>query len=200
MSTTRKLACLFAICLGLASVGAQAQSYDPYDGGDDRDDRYDERDSRYDERYDDRYARGGGRHLIRCESRERRTQRCNVDTRGGVRLLRQLSDRRCVRGSTWGANERGIWVTDGCRGEFEIGYDYRYGRLFRCESVDSRTKNCNADTRYGIRLVRQLSRNACIEGRSWGVTRNGVWVSRGCRAEFSNGDSYSRDRDYRDRD
>ena len=163
-----------------------------------RDDRYSERDGRSDDHYDDSYARGGGRHLVRCESHDRHTNYCKVDSRGGVRLTRQLSDRRCVRGSTWGVNERGIWVTDGCRAEFEVGYDYRYGRLFRCESEDSKTRYCNADTRYGVRLVRQLSKNACIEGRSWGVTRNGVWVSQGCRGEFSNGDSHSRDHDYRD--
>ena len=35
----------------------------------------------------------------------------------------------------------------------------------------------------GVQLVRQLSRAACIQGRSWGYGRNGIWVSDGCRAE-----------------
>jgi hypothetical protein len=192
MNINRQLTSLFAALLafaGLASA-AQAQGYDPYYPRDDQ--RYDDRyDSRYDNRYDDRY---GGR--VRCESRERRTIYCNVDTRGGVRLVHQLSDHRCVRGSNWGANERGIWVTDGCRAEFELGTDSRhgYGGTFRCESTDNRTRYCNVDTRYGVSLVRQLSRSACIEGRSWGATREGVWVSRGCRAEFSTDDRYTSDR------
>ncbi|MEO8160603.1 MAG: DUF3011 domain-containing protein, partial [Arenimonas sp.] len=59
---------------------------------------------------------------------------------------------------------------------------------------DNRTRYCNADTRYGIRIVKQLSRSACVEGRSWGITRSGVWVSHGCRAEFS--DRYRSQRDY----
>ena len=47
-------------------------------------------------------------------------------------------------------------------------------------------------------MRRQISRDSCIEGRSWGVTRDRVWVSRGCRAEFSVGDRYQGDRvDYR---
>lgn len=191
MTLTRQLGCLFALLVGVAApAAAQQQSYDPSYEADRRyDDRYDERDQ-------GRYE--GGRRLVRCESRDGRTQYCAVDTRGGVRLMRQLSDRRCVRGQNWGVSERGLWVSKGCRGEFEIGYDYRYGRRFRCESTDNRTKYCSTDTRYGVRLVRQLSRNACVEGRSWGVTRNSVWVSRGCRAEFVNNDSYYRDQDYRD--
>jgi putative membrane protein len=109
-----------------------------------------------------------------------------------VRLVRQLSDRDCVRGRNWGTNERGLWVTDGCRAEFEVGAGYGngngYARSFRCESNDNRTRYCNVDTRYGVELVRQISRSSCIEGRSWGVSREGVWVSRGCRAEFAVGD------------
>ena len=192
MSINRKIACLFALLVavvGLAPMAA-AQYYDPYydSRGDDRyyDGRYD---NRYDDRYDDRY---GAR--VRCESQDRRTRYCNVDTRGGVRLVHKLSDRACVRGQDWGTNSRGIWVTDGCRAVFELNSRGGNGYArFRCESNDNRTRYCNADTRYGIELVRQISRDSCIEGRSWGVTREGVWVSRGCRAEFAVGDRYYRD-------
>jgi len=188
MTINRKIAFLFALIVAAVGVVpmALAQYYDPYYGS--RDDRYDDQYGRYDQR-------------IRCESHDRRTNYCNVDTRGGVRLVRQLSDRACIRGRDWGANDRGIWVTDGCRAEFALGSGRGYGsgngyaRSFRCESSDSRTRYCNVDTRYGVDLVRQLSRSACIEGRSWGVTRDGVWVSRGCRAEFAVGGS---DYDYRD--
>jgi hypothetical protein len=180
MSINRKLAALFALLVLVVSLApmAVAQYYDPYYG---RGDDY--RSGDY-----ERYGR------VRCESYNDRTSYCNVDTRGGVRLVRQLSDAGCIRGRDWGANERGIWVTDGCRAEFELGTSgYGYGRSFRCESNDGRTRYCNADTRSGIDLVRQLSRNSCVEGRTWGVTREGVWVSRGCRAEFSIGDRYYRD-------
>jgi hypothetical protein len=33
-------------------------------------------------------------------------------------------------------------------------------------------------------LVRQRSGSPCIEGRTWGRDRSGVWVDRGCRADF----------------
>ena len=52
----------------------------------------------------------------------------------------------------------------------------------RCESIRNRSKECRLDGR--ARLVRQLSGAACVEGRSWGQSRDGVWVNDGCRAEF----------------
>lgn len=57
----------------------------------------------------------------------------------------------------------------------------------RCDSNDSRYRECPADTRGGVRLERQYSKSACIEGRSWGYDRRGVWVNNGCRAEFALG-------------
>lgn len=54
----------------------------------------------------------------------------------------------------------------------------------RCESVDNGTTRCPADTRDGVRLSRQLSRDDCEQGRSWGYDRHGIWVNDGCRAEF----------------
>ncbi|MCF7220223.1 DUF3011 domain-containing protein [Marilutibacter chinensis] len=132
---------------------------------------------------------GGG--PFRCESRDDRTQRCPADTRGGVRLLRQLSNTPCVKGQTWGVDRGGVWVTRGCRAEFIAGYGGtspgQGAGLVRCESEDKRTRHCPANTRGGVRLVRQLSSTACIEGRNWGYDRNSVWVSQGCRAEFVTG-------------
>jgi hypothetical protein len=33
-------------------------------------------------------------------------------------------------------------------------------------------------------LERQLSDARCIRGDNWGVDRGGIWVDRGCAAEF----------------
>ncbi len=63
-----------------------------------------------------------------------------------------------------------------------------------CESRDGRRHRCAADTLGQITLGRQLTRrNNCIEGRTWGYDRRGIWVDRGCRAEFliaDNGGTY----------
>ncbi len=58
-----------------------------------------------------------------------------------------------------------------------------------CESYEDRRNECSIDTRRGVRIVRTLSKSACVEGYSWGYSRYGVWVKDGCRAVFSNGDS-----------
>src|SRR5690606_3254889 len=66
------------------------------------------------------------------------------------------------------------------------GNDYGYGyggQIVRCESNDDRTRQC-ATNGGRVVLERQHSRSACIEGRSWGYARNGIWVSNGCRADF----------------
>lgn len=148
---------------------------------------------RHDNRPDDRY--GGG--VFRCESNDGRVRQCAIDTRGGVELVRQLSRARCVRGESWGWNERGVWVSRGCRAEFRVRSGWHGGRpdgnaqVVRCESNDGRPRLCPVTTRGGVRLVRQLSRTPCIEGRTWGRDRAGIWVSNGCRAEFEVG--YRRD-------
>ena len=143
------------------------------------------------------YGNGYGS-TVRCESNDGRTRRCSIDGRGRVQLSRQLSRTACIEGRTWGSDRGGVWVSQGCRGEFTMsrgygggygggwnnsGYGYG-GQTFRCESNDGRTRECAANTRAGVQLVRQLSRSACVQGRTWGYGRNGIWVSDGCRAEF----------------
>ena len=166
--------------------------------------------------------------MVRCESNDGRTRQCALDTRGGVQLVRQLSNAACVEGQTWGISRGGVWVSQGCRGEFRAlsdGYDggqgnpygyggggygnsgggygngygntygntygngngnaYGQGQVIRCESNDGRTQRCalHANPR-SVQLVRQLSRTACVQGRTWGHDRGGIWVSQGCRGEF----------------
>jgi len=60
-----------------------------------------------------------------------------------------------------------------------------YDARVTCAS-DNRLRNyCSADTRGGVLLSRQLSRSACRQGTSWGYDRRGIWVDRGCSAEFT---------------
>ena len=135
---------------------------------------------------------GWGGDVVRCSSNDGRLNRCALDSRGRVRLVRQISDAPCIEGRSWGQDRGGVWVARGCRGEFASGRGHvggwsnsRYGgQVFRCESNDGRTRECAVNTRAGVQLVRQLSDAACIEGRTWGYGRNGIWVSQGCRAEF----------------
>lgn len=136
----------------------------------------------------------GSDQVVRCESSDGRERHCALDTRGGVRLARQLSRSACIEGQSWGVDRGGVWVAQGCRADFVVDRGGRYpghrgndgdpGRVVRCESTSGRSNLCVMETRRGIELVRQLSRSACIREQSWGWSDRGVWVSGGCRAEF----------------
>ncbi len=74
------------------------------------------------------------------------------------------------------------------------------GRVIRCESDNYRFRACATGGAHA-RIVRQISRAACVEGRSWGNDGRGVWVDRGCSAEFAlvdRGYAYRGDNRYRD--
>jgi len=60
-------------------------------------------------------------------------------------------------------------------------------RAITCSSDDGRRTYCDADTRDGVRLVRQRSDASCRQGSTWGYDRRGIWVDRGCRADFEIG-------------
>lgn len=146
---------------------------------------------------------GNDGRVFRCESQDNRYRQCDTQSRSRARLVRQLSDAPCIEGRTWGSDRGGVWVDRGCRAEFSAGRgsgwgngngswgdrpgygnDDGYGQTVRCESIDNRTQQCSANVRRDVRLVRQLSDTRCVEGQNWGWNRGGIWVSRGCRAEF----------------
>lgn len=141
---------------------------------------------------------GYGGQTITCSSNDGKRNYCNVDTRGGVRLSRQISGSPCNQGQTWGWDNRGIWVDRGCRAEFIVGTGGGnwgpgggggQGQTITCSSNDGGRNYCNS---YGaspnnIVLSRQISGSPCTRGSTWGVDNRGLWVDRGCRAEFTIG-------------
>lgn len=56
---------------------------------------------------------------LTCESRETERSRCPVPGISEVRLVRQLSTNPCRLNQTFGASPGAMWVSKGCRGEFE---------------------------------------------------------------------------------
>jgi hypothetical protein len=55
---------------------------------------------------------------IVCKSTAGERNQCAADTSAGVALLRSTGDAACLLGKTWGYDNKGIWVSDGCSGEF----------------------------------------------------------------------------------
>jgi hypothetical protein len=89
-----------------------------WNGGDDRGDAGRDRprddDRRGDDRQRDRVT------TVSCSSDDGRRHYCEIDTRAGVRLLKQKSGTPCDQDRTWGFDNRGIWVDRGCRADFEV--------------------------------------------------------------------------------
>ncbi|MGO4260956.1 DUF3011 domain-containing protein [Lysobacter sp. TAB13] len=131
-----------------------------------------------------------GARVIKCESRGGRWNHCPAQTEAGVALAQQLSKQPCLRNQSWGTDASGVWVAGGCRGEFRLlGAEPEPEaaappNVLRCESLDRRARRCDGETGTGVRMVKQLSKSECVEGRSWGFDAHGVWVEDGCRAEF----------------
>jgi hypothetical protein len=154
---------------------------------------------------------------VDCASKQGQHQYCRVQTDGYVRLDEQYSDTPCVAGRTWGYDDWGIWVDNGCRARFIVGRRGYYdeprrrrrdaderdyydesapaARTIRCASKGGGYTYCATDTSGYVRLERKISDAQCVKWQSWGYDSGGIWVDHGCRAEFTVGRrrGYSRD-------
>jgi hypothetical protein len=132
--------------------------------------------------------------LVMCRSDGGRAY-CPAGALYGVRLERQISKAPCLESSTWGYDINGIWVERGCAAIFQLGdesHQYRINnspylgsRTMGCGSMNNQLTKCDADTRFGITLTRQLSDKECAFNRTWGYDISHIWVGHGCRAEFT---------------
>ena len=130
---------------------------------------------------------------ITCSSDDGRRNWCNVGPSRDIRLIRQISGSACVRDRTWGVDRRGLWVDRGCRAEFVVaggrpgpgpGFVPPRGRIVTCSSNDGRRNWCDVGRNRNIQIARQISGTPCVQGSTWGLDRRGLWVDRGCRADF----------------
>ena len=70
-----------------------------------------------------RYPRPDQGNTTSCSSDDMHRHSCPMDTRGGVRMVKQNSDSPCQQGYSWGFDREGIWVDHGCRADFQSGQD-----------------------------------------------------------------------------
>lgn len=61
------------------------------------------------------------RYTIHCGSQGYRYHYCGANTEGHVRLQNQTSRAACIQGRTWGYDNGGVWVNNGCSADFEVG-------------------------------------------------------------------------------
>jgi hypothetical protein len=62
---------------------------------------------------------GNNNYTVTCTSDGSDFKTCYWDHRyGSPRLVRQISKKSCISGRTWGYDNRGLWVNNGCRAVF----------------------------------------------------------------------------------
>jgi Protein of unknown function (DUF3011) len=60
---------------------------------------------------------------VSCSSKIGERNQCPADTSKGVALMRSSGEAPCLLGKTWGYDDQGIWVSDGCSGLFVVGHE-----------------------------------------------------------------------------
>ena len=130
-------------------------------------------------------------YVVSCESRDYRQEFCYTnDSIVGASMVVQKSRTQCIQGQNWGWRPNGIWVNGGCAADFEVRTSYRPGPvpggpgLVVCESREYAYNVCPTGRIRDAQIVRQISQSPCIPGRTWGTTRDSIWVDGGCEAEF----------------
>ena len=131
----------------------------------------------------------GGTTQISCESSGRNRQECAIPPGASVRLARQLSSAPCQLNRTYGIGDRSVWVSNGCRGLFDVarggfpGGESNVARI-ACFSQRVERQECSVPGASRVRLARQVSSNPCVLNQSYGIGIGHIWVSNGCRGEF----------------
>lgn len=57
---------------------------------------------------------------VNCASRPGERVNCPADTSKGVVLAKSSGESACLLGKTWGYDDKGVWVSDGCSAEFLV--------------------------------------------------------------------------------
>ncbi|MGB7495587.1 MAG: DUF3011 domain-containing protein [Candidatus Acidiferrum sp.] len=130
---------------------------------------------------------------IHCASADGLKKYCDADTGHGVKLVKQRGEAECKQDESWGYDAHGIWVDHGCDADFAVGPDAAAApaspgesKTLTCSS-DGAKKYCDASTGRGVRLLKKLSDADCKKDDSWGYDGLGIWVDKGCSAEFALG-------------
>jgi hypothetical protein len=69
----------------------------------------------------DQPSPGSSSVTIVCASKPGERQHCPADTSKGVALGRSTGEAPCLLGKSWGYDDKSVWVSDGCSGEFVVG-------------------------------------------------------------------------------
>jgi hypothetical protein len=113
---------------------------------------------------------GNDAQTIQCLSDDKRYKECRVGPGYTARLVRELSKNRCQRDSTWGTRNGVVWVTAGCRGEFQRvrgsgGRDGGGAAGLQSQAAAAATSTCaNEARRLNLQVAQQNAPRAVPGG------------------------------------
>lgn len=143
-----------------------------------------------------RVSGGGGSQgrTVDCRSEDGRYRECQLGPGYFGRLVREYSRNRCREDVNWGTRNGVVWVTDGCKAQFERQRGNKGGgsggsggnddRFVDCRSRDGRYQECDVGRGYIGRMVRDETGGRCLRDSTWGTRDGIVWVTKGCSARF----------------
>jgi hypothetical protein len=67
------------------------------------------------------YAQAANPPTVTCVSKPGERAHCAADSSQGVALTSSSGESPCLLGKTWGYDDQGVWVADGCVAEFVVG-------------------------------------------------------------------------------
>jgi hypothetical protein len=147
---------------------------------------------------DDRYS--GTSRLVHCQSTGYGRTYCGDS--GGTYTLDSYN-RYCVEGSTWGSNERGLWVSGQCNADFrrqysgndmhhygdEVGQNTDDGATIFCRATENARTYCGERSRQDVMVDNRDP--DCVQGVTIGRDSYGTWVGGNCNAQLRVEDGYS---------
>jgi hypothetical protein len=75
------------------------------------------------------FVRASVSSVVSCVSKGKERQACPADTRAGIVMLRPTGEAACLLGRNWGYDDQGVWVSEGCGGDFATGSTSRAAAL-----------------------------------------------------------------------
>ena len=91
--------------------------------------------------------------VVSCVSKGRERQQCPADTRAGIVMLRSTGEAACLLGRNWGYDDQGVWVSEGCGGDFGTGSSSR----------------ATATTALGASLAKSIDETSVMETATTGT-------------------------------
>jgi hypothetical protein len=142
-------------------------------------------------------AQGTG--TVTCQSNGSKRVHCavpNIDP-GSVTMEKKLSSTNCYLDQNWGTDDQGVWVSGGCRAIFAYarygggnggnnGASAGRGGSITCGSANGKRTSCSVPgiDPQSVTMDNKLSQANCYRDQTWGASSKGIWVDKGCRAEF----------------